>query len=121
MFHLLNGLHMALGIHPGQAVFENRYLETVLEDVLCGISHAELRSNAAYKDLFNFHKAQHLSHRLAGFIEALVAAVLLLGRVFTLVKDKAFVIGIRIQILVNLSAVGALHAMRRPWTALGGK
>jgi hypothetical protein len=108
---------MARVVNISEAFLEQTDFEAGLEKVLASVPYAVFCCDSAHIYLFCVEEFEYLSERLSRFVLALKSGVLLLGLVASLVKCQLFA-GVRLQILMDVSAACACNAVRRPYASL---
>ena len=104
-------------IYICEAVLEQTHLESGLEKVFAGVSHAVFGRYAADIYIFCVEELQNLSERLSGFVDALEARVLFFRLVTSFVKSQ-FLAGVRLEIFMYIPSAGASDAVGRPYASL---
>ena len=108
---------MAFAIYISYAVLKKMNLETCLQKICAGVADAVLGSDAADIYICCVKKLQNLAEGLACAVCSFKSGILLRALVTALVKGKLFRC-VRTKVLVDISAMGAGHAVGRPYSTL---
>ena len=108
---------MPLGVNPAEAVFEDGDFETGLKKVFSRVADTVFGCNTHNINYLCTKQLQHFRQTLAGGIAAFESGILLHRRIASF-KEREFFLHEGLEVVVDLAAAGAGHAMRGPGAAL---